>query len=91
MVDYKARKNNTTGCNLLLKALPKLSFRKSLKKKTPTTLKGFSNLGHAHRNILLTKFFNTIDATYNKTIYYYAMQIQRYSRRVDQEKYNAFP
>ena len=88
-VDYKPEPNDTTGPNILLKALPRLSFLDTTtgllvsKSKVPKDLKAFARLNKPSQSHLIAMTFDpevpcvTI-IYYNKSCNKYGAQIQRY-------------
>ena len=86
-VDYKSESNYTTGPNILLKSLPRLSFLdKSAgllvsKSKVPRDLKGFAKLNKPSQFHLIAMTFDPevpgVTIYYNKWCNQYGAQIQQ--------------
>ena len=86
-INYTPQKGEITAMNHFIRLLPSMSMAPT-RKKTPKNLAGCVKLDYAHRAILFQQFFNLLPCQYNKSIYQYAMQLQRYFRKLDQQIYN---
>ena len=87
-VDNKSEQNDTTGPNILLKALPRLSFFDPStgtvvsRRKVPRDLKGFGKLNKPSQSHLIAMTFDPeiegVTIYNNETCNQYGARIQRY-------------
>ena len=87
-IDWKPEKNDKTGPNIILKALPRLSFYDKTsgklisKQKVPRDMRGFAKLNKPSQAHLIAMTFDPEEPGttlyYNKSCNQYGAQIQRY-------------
>ena len=87
-IDWKPEKNDKTGPNIILKALPRLSFydrtsgKLISKQKVPRDMRGFAKLNKPSQAHLIAMTFDPEEPGttlyYNKSCNQYGAQIQRY-------------
>ena len=96
-LNYKPDKGDRTGVNLILKHLKDASFVTQdgvtiSKKRVPTDMRGFAKLNPPEQAHLLAQIFKMArkengQLMYNKSLWQYACQIQRYFRKLYKSQY----